>query len=291
MKELNDLDNSLIFNHINGSLTEADQLLFDKRYQEDTDFRAEVAAYEDAKLAAFFGGQSRIKDLLKEEAAKYQAESAALNVETPQDLNAIDDAKSPVEYTRKAEKTGKIVSINPWILRGIAASLLIGITWLTMTYFKNQTTQNHLAQHLKPLPNDVVTYFRGNDSIEIEKKFKARHDDPTLQLAKKAFDYYSNKQYTESIAAFNSINNKDDTIALYRANAYLATNQTDAAIMIFNELSTQGKGYTKPYAEWYLALAHLKKDNTTEGKSLLERIKNTPNHPFAAEAQLLLNSF
>ncbi len=272
MEELTDRDNELIFNHINGSLTDADSRLFEQRYQEDAAFRAEVEAYKDAALAAFIGGQSKIKDVLRDEAAKYQAE----NTET----------KQPA--TQQPEV--KIIAFNPWILRGVAATLLIGVSWWVIRYFETPKadTQQLFATHFTPLAELPITFYRSDNVVKIDTFFKQRHDSLTLKQAVKALDLYARKDYAASIEAFNQITISDDTLTLCKATALLATDKPQAAQALLKTLAQNGKGYAQPFAQWYLALAYLKQGNVVESRVWIEKIKATVGHPFKTDAEALI---
>lgn len=267
MKELTDRDNELIFNHINGSLTDADRLLFDQRYQEDAAFRAEVAAYKDAALAAFLGGQSKIKNILREEAAQYQA-----------------------EIVEKERKEVKIARLNPWILRGIAATLLIGISWWAFRYFEKPKadTQQIFAKNFTPLTELPITFYRSDNIVKIDTLFRRRHDSLTLKQAVKALDLYARKDYSASIEAFNKIKVTDDTLTLCKATALLAIDKPQAAQELLKNLAQNGKGYPQPFAEWYLALAYLKQGNRAECRVWIEKIKASAQHPFKDNAKALI---
>jgi hypothetical protein len=260
MQELNDADNQLIFSNINGDMTDAERALFEQRCQEDAAFRAEVAAYDDAKSAAFIGGRARVKDILKQEAAQFRAEQPTL----------------------------KIVHLRTWILRGAAATLLMGVGLGVFQYVKKQKVDNLYADNFKPLDNAVITRFRGNDSLKIDAAFRLRHDAATLALSEKAFDAYSNKEYAKSITFFNQVKTADDTLDLYKANAFLAVNDVEKATIIFTNLTLNGKGYTKEFSTWYLALTYLKQEKRAECSAILQQIMATPTHPFYREASQLV---
>jgi tetratricopeptide (TPR) repeat protein len=266
MEEMNDRDNELIFNHINGSLTDADSLLFEQRHQEDAAFRAEVEAYKDAALAAFLGGQSTIKNILRDEAAQYQAEIA-----------------------EKKQPKVKIVALNQWILRGIAATLLIGVSWWAIRYFETPKVdaQRVFAQNFTPLSELPITFYRSDNVVKIDTLFRQRHDSLTLKQAVKALDLYARKDYTASIEAFNQITATDDTLTLCKATALLATDKPQAAEELLKTLAQNGKGYPQPFAEWYLAMVYLQQGNRAECRVWLDKIIATPNHPYRTNAQEL----
>ena len=263
MEELGKMDNELIFNHINGTLTDAERLLFDQRCQENPAFRAEVVAYEDAKKAAFIGGQSKIKDILKDEAAQYNAEQG------------------------QAKKV-KIVPLWTWILRGVAASLVVGMGLWAIRYFEKPNTEELFLKHFSPLKNDIVTIFRGEDSILIEESFRLRHDTAYLKLAQKALLLYSENNYTKSILAFNQINELEDSLLLFKSNAYLALDSTTQALNLLTKLTAQSKGDTKGFSEWYLALIYLKQQRIPECQALLKNvIASPPNQKYLELAEVL----
>ncbi len=274
MAELNEEDIQLIMTYINGSLSEAEALLFEERHQKDVLFRTEVAAYEEAKLAAFVGGQSRIKAILKDEAEKYQEENSAVK-----------------------QKQAKIIPFRAWILskwtpmeRGVAAAFLIGVCLWAINYFqkpKRDTSQLFVANFNASFEGIPITRYRGKDDLKIDSFFRQRHDSATLQLAINALDAYAQKNYNASIEALNKIQALDDTLSLCKATALLASDKAQEAQTILTALTQNGKGYTQPFAEWYLALAYLKQGNLTTCHIWLEKIIAMPNHPYKQEAHRL----
>lgn len=264
MAELEEEDIQLIVKYLNGSLTTAESLLFEQRRQNDALFRTELVAYEEAKLAAFVGGKSRIKSILQDEATKYKREN-----------------------TEKEEKYAKIVPMRAWILRGVAAAVLIGILFGVLNYFTSTKidTAQLFANNFKPFDNEIITNFRGDrDSLKVDPVFQQRHERATIQLAAQAFEFYNAKNYDESLTYFNKITTPDDTLTLYKANILLSLGKIEDAKKLFINLQNQGKGNTQSLAEWYLALILLKENNLESSRKLIFKLANSDNHPFKKEA-------
>jgi hypothetical protein len=262
MAEINEEDLQLIHKNINGTLTDAESSRFEERCQKDPVFRAEALAYDEAKLAAFVGGQSRIKDILKDEAAKYQAEN-----------------------NKNEPKEAKVVPLTMWILRGIAASFLLGVGFWTLNYFqKSQLDITKLVDITYAFTETPIAKVRGDEPLTIDNRFQKRHDSLTIQKTAVAIDFYYKKNYPASIAAFNQITVPDDTLALSKATALLYNNNIQEAQSILIALTQNGKDFTKEYAEWYLALSYLKDHKTDESRALLQKIHAQSAHKFYREA-------
>lgn len=54
--------------------------------------------------------------------------------------------------------------------------------------------------------------------------------------------------------------------------------------IILTTLSQNGKGFTKEYAEWYLALSYLKDNDINKGRVLLQKVHAQISHKYYKEA-------
>jgi hypothetical protein len=267
MEELNDKDSNLIFSFINGELTDAEKELFDKRCKEDISFCAEVEAYKDAKLAAFMVGQSNIKDILKEEAAKYQEQQNKI-IQSP----------------------AKVVSLNTWLLRGVAAIFLFGTCWWAFQYFTTPKYDSNqlFIQNFKDFEDLPITRYRSDNVLKIDENFSHRHDSVTIKQSIVALDFYAQKNYKSSIQSLEQIKVIDDTLSLCKAVAYISMDKTLESEIILKKLIQKGNGFTKAYAEWYLALLYLKNEKIAESRVLLSKIQSESSHPFYSTSKDLL---
>jgi hypothetical protein len=266
---MNEQDEIMIIDYLNGNLSEADSKLFDKRCQEDKSFFAEVEAFKNAKLAAFLGGQVRVKDVIKDEAQIFKQE---------QNREAI------ITHLPEAN------NFKLWIWRSVAAAFLVGVgLWGFKTFGSSKMdTEGLFADNFKALQEIPITRFRSDGVLKIDSAFKLRHDAATLELAVKALDFYSKPDYPASIEVFNQIKVSDDTLSLCKATALLGATRAQEAQILLSKLAQNGKGYTKPFAQWYLAMSLLKQGNKVDFMHALQTIISTPNHPYLRDAQRLL---
>ena len=136
------------------------------------------------------------------------------------------------------------------------------------------TEQGLYAEAWKPYPNELTVHVRG------EERPTTLLDDAMLA--------YDNGEYEKAVSMFLRIANPADTIAFYRANAYLAQGETGVAKATFNRIA-QNPGH--PYrqaAEWYLALIDIRESAWESAEARLDAIGSTQGHPFAEKAQELV---
>jgi hypothetical protein len=70
--------------------------------------------------------------------------------------------------------------------------------------------------------------------------------------------------------------------------AFISLNKMLEAENILTNLSLNGKGFTKNYAEWNLSLIYLKQNKINQTKIILNNIKSNSDHPYYSNAVELL---
>ena len=105
---------------------------------------------------------------------------------------------------------------------------------------------------------------------------------------------YLQSDFKTTLAKFEALSNEDkgnENILFLKANALLATNQTELAIKILDKICLDKTSNYLIDAQWYEGLAYLKLGNLDKAKSRLQFISTANNgkHPYAKEANRLLN--
>jgi tetratricopeptide (TPR) repeat protein len=259
MSRINDTDTQLIEKHLDKQLNEQEQILFNQCLSDPT-FANEVRLYEKAVQSVYAFGDSRLKAILKAEEAKLQADNAA--VKTPQ-------YPSPV--------------VRPiWQRWAMAASFLLiasAAAWLLLpnigkTGEKTGNTEGVFASKFKPYPNYANPTVRGEE---------------TKDVADKAYALYEHGDYKKALTYFEKIQPPLNEDLFLQANAYLVTQQAEKAIPLLEKvsLSKEADAELQQRAEWYLALA-LSEKQPEQAKVIFQKIEDTPNHNYQAQAAEIL---
>jgi len=129
----------------------------------------------------------------------------------------------------------------------------------------------------------LYTQFFEPPAIDIQLS-----NQPNPSTFDKANKAYKSKNYKQAILLYDEYlleDSNNPSALLFRGGAELALKQTDAAILTFQQL-VQNRKYTD-MANWYLALAHLKKEDIEQAKSNLKRITNEDKKYYDKAQQLL----
>ena len=176
-----------------------------------------------------------------------------------------DIVKSQLKAFESNEKR-TIFNYRNWL---VAASFTVLLGFSSFWYFNNSIdTEKLYAENFEPYRNIVQPILRGETKTDIKTK---------------AFTAYETKNYTEALLYFNELlqENRDETIAFYKANTLLKLNKTEEAVVIFkNNLKTPDSLDAKN--NWYLALAQLRLNNIEDAKEIL--MKLNANSSFKSEA-------
>lgn len=229
----------LIQKYLQGTLSKAEEQLFEEYLQNDPSFAKEIPFFEELSYAF----------------AKADYEQT----------------KSQLQSFYKEEKQ------SVWKKWSVAATILVLIGLGTILYLNDLNSSKKLyAQYFEPYKNVVQPIVRG----DVEKTTKVR-----------AFMAYDDGDYAKAIGYLDELleEKPEAILALYKANAQLQINQTEAAI---NILASQVKASDSIYAEaqWYLALGYLKMDDQTAAKNYLNALLESNSSFKNKDAQELLKS-
>ena len=243
-------NHDLIDRYFENSLSPKEQKLFNDLLQNDSDFKAE------------FLFQKNLKQVIR----------ASQQEELKSKLSQIEE--------RTQKDTRFMMVPKKWM---VAASLAL-ITTFGVWTAKSLYYPSHEAiyqTYFQVDRNTIHPVVRGENIKTIE--FRAF-------VAYEAHDYY------KAINLFNSVKNPDETyIIYYKALSFLAVDKTDEAISLLSNVAINSKSDSasvslKEKANWYLAMAYLKKNETEKAVSRLSLIENSPASYFKKqEAKEVLN--
>ncbi|MEP0265919.1 hypothetical protein [Dokdonia sp.] len=182
-----------------------------------------------------------------------------------------DQTKAQLHSFYKEEQKSR------WRRWSVAATVLVLIGLGSIFYFNStDSTESLYAHYFEPYKNVVQPIVRG----EVVKTTKAL-----------AFMAYDDGDYTKAIKHINDLleEKPEAILALYKANAQLQIDQTEAAIETL-ESHVEKTDTIYAQAQWYLALSYLKLDNKATAKSHLNILLQTNSSFKNKEAIALLNS-
>lgn len=250
----------LIEKYIDGVLSAAEKQIFDAQIASNTEFKAEVQAYETALKAIRVGGHHHILSILAEEEAK---------------ITVKKDDILPISMSK--------VYVKPFIMRHwrLAAA---GIAILAVVVFMIPTPSKNDYTEVKPPRNLWITVGRGHAD---EQYLKSMYGEEKAQQLSMGFEAYQADKFKEAAHILSQLNIEKDSLYFYRGNANLQIKETDKAIQDFNKIMDDKSSQLKQQTEWYLLRAYLQNNKTAQAKKLQQIIINEPNHPFKVEASEL----
>lgn len=240
----------LIDRYFENSLSPKEQKLFNDLLQNNSDFKEEYLFQKDLKKVIKISQHEELKSTLSQ-------------IEEKADNN--------YGFTMIPKK---------WM---IAASLAIIATlgvWGIKSLFY-PSNEAIFEEYFQADRNTVHPVVRG----EIIKTIENR-----------AFAAYEAQDYYKAINLFNSVKNPNDAYILYyKGLCFLALDKKEEAITLLKQVGTSIDSENDSInfnekANWYLALAYLKKDNIEQAISQLTEIRDNPNSSFKKqEVQEILN--
>ena len=256
----------IIEKYLDGELTAAEKQIFDAQMASNTEFKAEVNAYETALQAIRVAGRDHIRHILAEEEAKFTMKK--------DELPCIPLHITPV----------KRLATQRWLMAAASISVLVIATFLLTRPDKPENSDGMTQTPVKPYKNIWITTSRGQADEEYLKSIYG--DDKARQLTE-GFDAYQADKFEEAAHILSRFDIEKDSFYFYRGNAFLMINETDKAILDFNKVTSDEKSLLKPQTEWYLMRAYFLKNNKEQAKILEQKILNDPNHPYNSEVSKL----
>lgn len=130
----------------------------------------------------------------------------------------------------------------------------------------------------------VADYYKPYDIIPPT----VRGENDTQDLLESIYTYYELGKYSKVIESINQLETEQQTdlIKFLLANSYQVAGDYDAAIQLFEKLSTSDTGF-KSAAQWYMALCLLSKEEAEKAIPILEEL-STSNTFHESDAKSLL---
>lgn len=184
---------------------------------------------------------------------------------------AIDDAsldkltsafKAAQKAREKEAQASSTVYISIPQIRRYAAIVVIflAVGWLLPRYAGGEASPQELfAENFEPY-EDVISARSG-----------AQEED----WMKEAMEHYNTQAYQKAIIGFDKIIQADPASAfamLYAAISAMKLEQSQEAISYLKALEELNNPILKDVGSWYLALAHLQKEDKTKAQKLLEQL-------------------
>jgi tetratricopeptide (TPR) repeat protein len=172
--------------------------------------------------------------------------------------DTLKESETNVEVSKYNESKDK--TKNRKFIYRIAATIVILLSIGAILYFLSIAKPDNrqlFAEYFKPYPN-VITVKGSND-----------------KLLGAGMYYYDIAKYDSAMMFYDKIlkdNPKDSKVLFYKGVCFLATDEPENAIRVFNKIVPDNKSPYKSQAEWYLALAYLKSGNSVKAKELLSKI-------------------
>lgn len=157
-------------------------------------------------------------------------------------------------------ETKKTSDKKPWIIGGVAASLLLAFgIWLSTI---NNPKKQIADAYFQTLPNMVNPTVRGENNVD---------------LSKKAFEKYEAENFRLAIKEFEQLEKTPENL-LYTGISYLANNDAEESVKILNSFATNDSTQNlETYRKWYLALAYLKDGQEDQAKKILKALSRYEN--------------
>jgi len=174
-------------------------------------------------------------------------------------LQELERSMEPVK-----QKSGN--RIHMYRIGAVAAVLLL----LLVAKLVFQTSP--MSKYFEPYPNYAAPVQRGADSFKGEQ----------------AFIFYEEGDYRNALEKFQNLT-ESDTIAFYKAQCLMATDDLDNASVLLEKLIADKESVFLEQSNWYLALLYLEEGNSEQARASLEYLVNHSGF-HSEEAKTLLKS-
>ncbi|GAB4027947.1 hypothetical protein [Spirosoma gilvum] len=244
---------------LSGQMTATEQEQFERRMEEDSDLRDEVAIHRDIRQGLQFMSQKERFRQMHEDLAgrglldeEKSATDLPVQTDTPIQL---DEPVEPKHFPFPAERPRFGAGLS-WYAMAACTVLALGLGWVVYRY-QSQTSRTAEA-------------FNSAFSTTLKPAPVTSPDPDRLGAAP-----------SDSITTFDSVRLQGAITSLQRNDMRAALNQLD--------LLVKGtSGHWQASAQWYLALAYLKNRQTEQAEQLIQQIASLSGHPYQPEAQRLL---
>ena len=278
---MNEQEQEQLERYLDNALSDPERLAFEQALQENPTLRQEVERHRLALLAIRLKGREQLRK----------------------------------RWSVPPETKTVAPAFPAWLLPGFIVLLLLSVlTWWwwpsQISSGRSDTPVNDTLPVGPPSPPIPVQdgnglpkeQQRSGDTKKLFAGYFAPYRDETLNptvrdpsVPSTALDrfqqVYWNRQYAEALKAFHKLDpalKKHDNLLFLKANALLATDKTNEALVIFENIIRNGRSAYVDDARWYEALCHLKKGNREAAEKSLSYIVNTRTSVYREKAPRIL---
>lgn len=272
-----------IYQYLNGELSQTEKDYFEELLRLNKNIANEVALQKRIKAGL---KSNEYKNKFKEIHAQLHSENLLPSFEQ----EILGTEKNIISHQHS-------LKLLNWQYFAFAASfiLVFGISFYFFTIEKS-TEQLVQKNDKKGIPDSVKISLIEPVKKEVFAKTneqKQQADKPIKQLFSKYFNRIPTLESPFSSKKFGVSPNKfmkweADTTALQQGINLLSEGKAKAALAIFETLSSSIFEPVKQQAEWYTALAQLKRAKLVETLAQLEKIIILEKHPYHAKAKKML---
>ncbi|MCY7350489.1 MAG: hypothetical protein LH606_07455 [Cytophagaceae bacterium] len=260
----------LIEAYLNGQLAPADRTEVEADRQNDAEFDQEIRLQQELR-AGFraIGLQNRLQAARQ----RHQARTAPPARPEPKII--------PLSSKRSGRVGWEWTTYQPWVAAA-SVVLLIGLSvWGIWQPSESQFDETVYAQNYQPDPSDFVARdlpasLKPNDRVALERGIQS----------------YSQGKYAEAIDVLEKVAPPDNSLFIasyYLGISYLTTPNVDKAVKYLQTAQRSTQPDIRQKAQWYLALAYLKKDDRPRTKSSLRVVADDTRSPYRNRAGALLD--
>lgn len=291
---MNEFDHELIEQYLRHQLGEAAHRAVEAQMAADEAFRKEVLLHAQALAAINFQGLSELKKRLQQKEAVH-----TLQKQKKQRLLwglaiAVLTIGVVLLYwfwykTGTAAQNAQPIQKTPFDQQNREPQKTVSPD--TLPEKQSSTSSTSPTAQRKPKANPQLLFATALQAYQDASLNPNVRDDQNLSPFEQFMQLYWEKKYGPAIEAFKQLDpalQKNDDVLFLKANALLASGQTDAAKTLFQAIITRKASRFAPQAEWYLALAYLKNVDLVQVQKQLQLISSQPNHPHRNAALALL---
>lgn len=256
----------LIEAYLNGRLASADRAEVEADRRNDPEFDREIRIQQELREGF---KTIRLEERLQTARQRYQART-----------EQVEPKRSTVSTNQPKQIRWGWSGVRTW---AAAASvvLVVGVSvWVFWQRDESQVTETAYTQNYQPDPADFVAR-----ALPAELK-------PTDRIAlEKGMQSYNQGRYRDAIRLLKAVAEGDSSLTIanyYLGISYLTTPEVDKAIRYLQVAQRSTNRMLRQKAQWYLALAYLKKADRSQTESSLRIVADDAQSPYHQRAEALL---
>ncbi|MEM6698220.1 MAG: tetratricopeptide repeat protein [Bacteroidota bacterium] len=210
-----------------------------------------------------FEAQLQVDEALRDELELHQQISETLKGEKVHELRSVLKEVNQNWEDGSKKESARVIQFNLKRILTIAAAVVLLFFAYQFLMPSNLSSQEIYATHFEPYP-----MLLNQRSIDQKTDDQATYNN--------AISFYTKQQYPEALTAFEKLlaTQPDNiTYQFYQANILLADNKAEQAIPVFQKILDGDHPNFEEQARWYLAMAHLQREDLKNAKALLEKIE------------------